>query len=154
MNNCIYTAEIGINHSGSMDNVFKLINLAKKHGFDYVKFQKRDIDSCYTQEYLDSLRKSPWGETQRDQKEALELSIDNYIEIDKYCKEKNIGWYYSPWDIKSAKLMSQFKTDYVKIAKASTTNHDLLNYYNDENNIPLIISINQDNFIVKIYFLF
>jgi len=145
MNNCIYTAELGINHNGSIYNVFELIDLAKKHNFDYVKFQKRDIESCYTKEYLDSPRESPWGKTQRNQKLRLELSIKNYKDIDVYCKTKGIGWYYSPWDLKSAREMSQFKTDYIKIAKACVNNKDLIDFYNNENNTPIVASVNADN---------
>jgi N-acetylneuraminate synthase len=115
--------------------------LAKKHNFDYVKFQKRDIDSCYTKEYLDGPRESPWGKTQRDQKLGLELSIDSYKIIDEYCRKIGIGWYYSPWDVKSAELMSQFKTDYIKIAKACLTNKELADYYNKTDN-KLILSFN------------
>jgi N-acetylneuraminate synthase len=141
MNNCIYVAEIGINHIGSLPVALQLIDLAKNHGFDYVKFQKRDIDSCYTQKYLDGLRESPWGKTQRDQKLGLELSIDSYKIIDEYCRKIRIGWYYSPWDVKSAEMMSQFKTDYIKIAKACLTNNELAVYYKQTYN-KLIVSAN------------
>lgn len=141
MNNCIYVAELGINGNGNLITYKQLIDLAKKHGFDYVKFQKRDLDSCYTQEYLDSPRESPWGKTQRDQKKGLELSILDYQIIDKYCKEIGIGWYYSPWDVKSAELMSQFKTDYIKIAKACITNKELADYYNNKD-IKIVLSVN------------
>jgi N-acetylneuraminate synthase len=144
MNKCLFVGEIGINHNGNLDNSLKLIDLAKKHGFDYVKFQKRDIDSCYTKEYLDSPRESPWGSTQRDQKLGLELSIEQYTLIDAYCKKMGIGWYYSPWDVKSAELMSQFKTDYIKIAKACLTNKELADYYNNKSD-KLILSANFDN---------
>jgi N-acetylneuraminate synthase len=145
MNNCIYVAEIGINHIGKLITALQMIDLAKKHGFDYVKFQKRDIDSCYTQEYLDSPRESPWGKTQRDQKLGLELSIKDYETIDEYCRKIGIGWYYSPWDVNSAEMMSQFKTDYIKIAKACLTNKNLIDYYNNKDN-KLIISINNENY--------
>lgn len=138
----IYVAEIGINHNGNMKNVFDLIKLAKKHGFDYVKFQKRDIDSCYTKEFLDSPRVSPFGKTQRDQKEALELSIDNFAKIDFFCKNNNIGWFYSPWDLKSAfDMIKYFKTDYVKISHASITNKALADFYK-KHDVNLIISCN------------
>lgn len=147
MGDCIWIAEIGINHNGSMQNVIALIDLAKKHGFDYVKFQKRDIDSCYTKEYLDSFRESPWGKTQRDQKLGLELSIDNYKYINLYCRKIGIGWYYSPWDVKSAELMLQFKTDYVKIARASITNEELYNFYSDTELSLIISSTIYDNSI-------
>ncbi len=52
-------AEIGINHNGDIDIAKKLINLAKKANFDAVKFQKRDIEIVYTQEFLNSARESP-----------------------------------------------------------------------------------------------
>jgi N-acetylneuraminate synthase len=145
MNNCIYVAELGLNGNGSLNLYLQLIDLAKKHGFDYVKFQKRDIDSCYTQEYLDGPRESPWGTTQRDQKLGLELSIDSYKIIDEYCRKIGIGWYYSPWDVKSAEVMSQFKTDYIKIAKACLTNIELLDCYWNSGK-KLIASINYKNY--------
>ena len=53
----------------------KAYKRGKTAGFDAVKFQKRDINVVYSQEYLDSPRKSPWGENQRAQKEALEFSF-------------------------------------------------------------------------------
>ena len=62
------TAEIGINHNGDMSICKQLIDIAKDSDCDAVKFQKRDLDQVYTQEFLDSTRESPWGKTQRDQK--------------------------------------------------------------------------------------
>jgi N-acetylneuraminate synthase len=63
-------AEIGINHNGDIDIAKQLIDAAVDAGFDAVKFQKRTIDKVYTKEFLDSPRDSPWGSTQRDQKEG------------------------------------------------------------------------------------
>jgi N-acetylneuraminate synthase len=151
MGKCIYVAELGINGNGVLDTYFLLIDLAKKHGFDYVKFQKRDIDLCYTQKYLDSPRDSIWGTTQRDQKLGLELSLKDYEAIDKYCKEKNIKWFYSPWDIKSAEQMEQFNCDFVKIAHASINNKALYNYYKGKNK-NIILSINPDVDITGCFF--
>ena len=68
MNTCFLVGEIGINHNGDLNLAKKLIKEAKTAGFDAVKFQKRDINVVYSQEYLDSPRKSPWGENQRAQK--------------------------------------------------------------------------------------
>ena len=58
--NIFLIAEIGINHNGDLKIAKKLIDLAKDSGFDAVKFQKRDIDTVYTKEFLDSPRESPW----------------------------------------------------------------------------------------------
>ena len=82
----IITAEIGINHNGDMKICKELIQVAKDAD-DVVKFQKRDIDSVYTQDFLKSHRDSPWGNTQRAQKEGLEFNYDQYSEIDAYCKK-------------------------------------------------------------------
>jgi N-acetylneuraminate synthase len=141
-----WVAEIGINHNGNLKDAFALIDLAKKHGFDYVKFQKRDINSCYTQEYLDSPRESPWGNTQRAQKMGLEFSMWDYKKIDEYCQHVCIEWFYSPWDLASAKLMyNNFPyCDYVKIAKACANNKELADFYN-ENGKAIIISCNAHN---------
>ena len=81
-------AEIGINHNGDMSICKKLIDVAQEAGCNAVKFQKRDIDQVYTKEFLDSPRESQWGSTQRDQKKGLEFDIEQYEEIDAYCKKK------------------------------------------------------------------
>ena len=75
------TAEIGINHNGDMETAKKLIDAAAVAGCDAVKFQKRTVELVYTKEYLDSPRKSPWGETQRAQKEGLEFGREEYDKI-------------------------------------------------------------------------
>ena len=66
-------AEIGINHNGDLKVAKELIDVAADAGADAVKFQKRDIDEVYTQEFLAGPRESPWGKTQREQKEGLEF---------------------------------------------------------------------------------
>ena len=118
MKKIFYIAEIGINHNGSLDIAKKLIDNAKLTGFDSVKFQKRTVELVYSKEQLDAFRESPWGNTQRDQKEGLEFGLNEYQEIDKYCKEKNIKWFASAWDIESLKFLDYFESDFNKIASA------------------------------------
>nr|MBT6354707.1 N-acetylneuraminate synthase [Pelagibacteraceae bacterium] len=119
-------AEIGINHNGDMTICKELIDVAVDAGCDAVKFQKRDLDKVYTQEFLDSSRESPWGITQREQKLGLEFGIDEYQEIDDYCKEKKIYWFASAWDLNSQKFLQQFQCKYNKIASAMIVYEDLL----------------------------
>lgn len=119
-------AEIGINHNGSVEIVKQLINVAKDAGADAVKFQKRTIDLVYTKEMLDSPRESPWGSTQRAQKEGLEFGIKEYNKIDTYCKEKDIEWFASAWDLESKKFLRQYNCKYNKIASAMIVYEDLL----------------------------
>ena len=125
-------AEIGINHNGDMSICKKLIDLAHAAGCDAVKFQKRDIESVYSKELLDSPRESPWGKTQREQKIGLEFDKNDYQEIDKYCKEKNISWFASAWDLKSQKFLQDFDCKYNKIASAMLVNEELLRMVSEE----------------------
>lgn len=122
----IITAEIGINHNGDMSICKELIDIASSSGADCVKFQKRDINEVYTQEYLDSPRQSPWGTTQRQQKEGLEFTKEQYQEIDEYCKNKNIQWFASAWDINSQKFLQEFNCKYNKVASAMIVYTELL----------------------------
>ena len=128
----ITIAEIGINHNGDMSICKKLIDVAVNAGWDAVKFQKRDINKVYTQEFLDSHRESPWGTTQREQKAGLELGEDEYKEIDKYCKDKCIEWFASAWDLNSQKFLQQFDCKYNKVASAMIVYEDLLKMIAEE----------------------
>ena len=119
-------AEIGINHNGDMSICTKLIDVASISGANAVKFQKREINNVYTQEFLDSPRDSQWGTTQRDQKLGLEFNYDEYMEIDAYCKEKNIEWFASAWDLDSQKFLQKFNCKYNKVASAMIVYKDLL----------------------------
>ena len=109
-------AEIGINHNGDMSIAKELIDAAADAGFDAVKFQKRTIDKVYTQEFLDAPRESPWGTTQRAQKEGLEFTAQDYKEIDKYCREKGLQWTASAWDIDAQIFLQQFNCAFNKVA--------------------------------------
>ncbi len=119
-------AEIGINHNGDLELAKKLIEWAALCGCDAVKFQKRTIDKVYTQEYLNGYRESPWGTTQRAQKEGLEFGKAEYDEINAYCKEKGIDWFASAWDIDSQTFLQQYNMPYNKVASAMLTNMDML----------------------------
>jgi N-acetylneuraminate synthase len=125
-------AEIGINHNGSLDIAKQLIDVAKDSGADAVKFQKRNIDLVYTKEMLASLRKSPWGMTQREQKEGLEFGLEEYKEIDRYCREKGIAWFASAWDLDSQEFLHQFNLKYNKIASAMLVYEPLLRMIAEE----------------------
>lgn len=85
--------EIGINHNGDLELAKSMIRMAKEIGCDAVKFQKRTIDLVYTKEYLDSYRESPWGNTQREQKEGLEFNYEEYMAIDELCAQIGIEWF-------------------------------------------------------------
>ena len=125
-------AEIGINHNGDMSICKELIDVASNAGCDAVKFQKRDIDQVYTQDFLDSSRESPWGTTQREQKAGLEFTADQYNEIADYCKSKKIEWFASAWDTNSQKFLQQFNCKFNKVASAMIVHEELLKMIAEE----------------------
>lgn len=113
-----FIAEIGINHNGDLGIAKRLIEIAKEAGCTGVKFQKRTIEKVYTEDFLDSWRESPWGTTQREQKEGLEFGLTEYQEIDSYCRQLGIEWFASAWDLESQQFLKQFNCKYNKIASA------------------------------------
>ena len=119
-------AEIGINHNGDVGIAKDLIKVAKESGCDAVKFQKRTLENVYSQEELDKQRESPWGTTNREQKEGLEFGQQEYEQIDSYCKELGIEWFASAWDVESQNFLKQFDLKYNKIASAMLVDSDLL----------------------------
>lgn len=125
-------AEVGINHNGNIDIAKELIDYAADAGFDAVKLQKRTVEKVYSSEYLDSPRESPWGTTQREQKNGLEFGLAEYQEIDSYCKQRNIQWSASAWDIDAQLFLRQFDLPFNKVASAMLGNWPLLEVIAEE----------------------
>jgi N-acetylneuraminate synthase len=148
-------AEIGINHNGDLEIAKKLISYASDAGFNAVKFQKRDINTVYTKEFLDSPRESPWGKTQRDQKMGLEFDENDYKIIDEYCKEKKIDWFASAWDVNSQKFLKKFNLKYNKVASAMLGNFPLLKEIASEKKYTFIstgmATIDEISEVVKLF---
>ncbi len=136
--------EIGINHGGNIDTAKELIKMANICGVDAVKFQKRDVETVYPKEFLDSYRESPWGSTQRAQKEGLEFGKDEYDEIDKYCKKIHISWFASAFDLKSQKFLQQYDLKYNKIAHQMTNDLEFMYEVAEEGKQTFISRV--DNF--------
>ena len=132
------TAEIGINHNGSLEIAKKLIDLAVDNGCDAVKFQKRTVEKVYSKKVLDSPRESPWGTTTREQKLGLEFSLKDYRIINSYCKKKKIPWFVSCWDIESQIQMRKFNLKFNKVASAMLVHKKLLEIIAEEKKYTFI----------------
>ena len=147
-------AEIGINHNGSLEIAKKLIDTAIIAGCDYVKFQKRDINIVYDKKTLDTYRESPWGKTNRDQKKGLEFNLSDYREIDLYCKEIGIDWFFSSWDLESQEFTRKYNLKYNDLTQILNSNtcqklditlllpYIQKNILNDQEYISFLLKIN------------
>jgi N-acetylneuraminate synthase len=120
--------EIGINHNGDVEIAKQLIDASAHAGIDAVKFQKRTPEVCTPLEQQSKMRETPWGYiTYLDYRYKVEFGVDEYQEIDAYCKEKGIDWFVSVWDEPSVDFMEKhFEPVAYKLASASLTDIGLL----------------------------
>jgi len=134
-------SEIGINHNGSIDLAKELIKTSHDIGATAVKFQKRTIDLVYTDKELNKYRESPWGITNRQQKEGLEFSIEIYKELQTYTESLGMDFIVSCWDLNSLRQVEKhLDVKYHKVASAMLTNGGFLEALNKTGK-PVILSV-------------
>lgn len=139
-------AEIGLNHNGELDIAKRLIDAAVQAGCDAVKFQKRTPEICVPVDQQSVMRETPWGMmTYLDYRRRVELDNDKYHDIDRYCNERGILWFASPWDEPSVDFLEAFEPACYKIASASLTDHNLLRYVRSTGR-PVILSTGMSSF--------
>ena len=132
-------AEIGINHNGNIKLAKKLIDLAKKCGFDFVKFQKRSPDISTPENKKKIIRQTPWGNlTYLEYKHKIEFQKKEFDQIDKYCKKIKIDWFCSAWDIPSLNFLKSYNNKFNKVASAMLTNLKLLEKISQQKKITFI----------------
>ena len=132
--------EIGINHNGSIDNVKKLIGIAKLAGFDAIKLQKRTPEICVPESQKGIMRDTPWGRlSYLDYRYKVEFSEEEYQEIQQYCDDLNIIMLASPWDVPSAEFLVSLGLPAMKLPSAMLTNIPMLQYFS-KIDIPMLVS--------------
>ena len=133
-------AEIGINHNGDLEIAKRLIEVAARNGVDAVKFQKRTPELCVPLEQRNQMRDTPWGYiTYLEYRQKVEFGEEDYLEIDRFCKEIGIQWFASVWDEPSVDMIEAFDPMCFKIPSASLTDHSLLKHIR-ETGRPVILS--------------
>lgn len=126
MKRTIIIAEAGVNHNGSIENAFKLIDVAVDAGVDYVKFQTFKADKLVSikakkADYqIDNTGDS--AESQLEMLKKLEFSEEDHEKLIEYCKEKNIQFFSTAFDLSSLEYLSTIGLDMVKIPSGEITN--------------------------------
>ena len=124
-NKTIIIAEAGVNHNGSLKNIYKLINIAKNSGCDFVKFQSFVSENLVTA----NAKKADYQKrnykksiSQQDMLKKFELTKINHLKIISYCKKKKIKPLFTPFDDESLDLVKSLKLNEIKIGSTDTNN--------------------------------
>lgn len=126
MSKVLIIAEAGVNHNGSLENAFKLIDAAVDAGVDYVKFQTFKSENLVSK----SAKKADYQiqntgnstDSQYEMLKKLELSHENHELLIDYCKQKNIQFFSTAFDLDSLQYLKDIGLDLVKIPSGEITN--------------------------------
>lgn len=119
-------AEAGVNHNGSFDLAKKLVDVAKQAKADAVKFQTFRADSLVTRSGKQAdyqIENTGKVESQQDMIRRLELSFDDFRELQTYCEKVGILFLSTAFDLDSLKFLAQdLKIPKIKIPSGEATN--------------------------------
>ncbi len=126
MEKVIIIAEAGVNHNGDINLAKKLIDVAVEAGVDYVKFQTFKSESLVSK----SAKKADYQientqdatENQLQMLKKLELSHEQHVELMAYCRQKNISFFSTAFDIESLIYLKELGLTMVKIPSGEITN--------------------------------
>lgn len=121
-NKVIVVAEFTNNHIGDRNRLLKMIELAVEAGADMIKVQKRDVHSFYTDEELNTPYTSPFGNTLRDYREAVELNDELFELLDTECRRRQIPWFATVLDWNSYEYMLTLDCPMIKLP-STISNH-------------------------------
>lgn len=129
MNKVFVIAEAGVNHNGSLDIAKKLVDAAVSAGADAVKFQTFRAERLVCRDAKKAeyqLETTDKTETQFTMLKRLELTAEMHQELLIYCREKDIMFLSTPFDIDSAKMLVDMGVSILKIPSGEITNFPYL----------------------------
>jgi sialic acid synthase SpsE len=139
-NNVKIVAEITTNHFGDWHRLEAMIHAVKLAGADFVKLQKRNVDTFYTKEQLESPYTSPFGKTFGDYRRGIELSYDQLLKVKDLCDKLEIGWFMSILDIQSYNQMKNLQPQIIKLPSTISEKKEYLKIVAKDFEGDLVIS--------------
>ncbi|CAM8650097.1 MULTISPECIES: N-acetylneuraminate synthase family protein [Sphingobium] len=133
-------AELTTNHFGDRGRLERMVRAAKAAGANFVKFQKRDVESFYSREQLAAPYKSPFGKTFGDYRHQLELSDDDFAYLDGLCKQLGIQWFASALDAKSYRELMDLGSAMIKLPSTISEHTDYLSMVAQTCDRPIVLS--------------
>src|SRR6476469_4153854 len=127
---CYVIAEVGHNHQGNLQQAKDLIGAAKDCGADAVKLQKRANRSLYTREFYEQPydNEFSFGRTYGEHREALELTPDQYSELQAHAHDVEIPLFATAFDFESADALAELDLPAYKFASGDIRNTPLLRH--------------------------
>ena len=135
-------AEAGVNHNGSLELAFELIDAASDAGADVVKFQTFKAENLVTQSAAKAdyqLGTTDVQETQFEMIKKLELSYDMHLKLISRCKEKSIRFSSTGFDTSSVDVLIELGVDFLKVPSGEITNLPYLRHVGSKR-LPIILS--------------
>jgi N,N'-diacetyllegionaminate synthase len=125
MNKVFIIAEAGVNHNGCMKTAKKLIKVAAEAGADAVKFQTFKAENLVTKsakkaEY--QVKNKSGNNSQYEMLEKLEIDADSHETLIAFCKQHNILFLSTPFDLDSIDLLHDLGLEIFKIPSGEITN--------------------------------
>lgn len=126
MNRVLIIAEAGVNHNGSLEKAFQLIDAAAEADVDYIKFQTFKSGNLVSKTAVkaDYQIKNTGGKTesQLEMLQKLELSIDDHKKLIDYCNSKSVQFFSTAFDLDSLQYLADLGLELVKIPSGEVTN--------------------------------
>lgn len=123
-------AEAGVNHNGSRDLAFKLIDAAKAAGADIVKFQTfkaKNLASRLAKQAEYQVENTQIEEPQQAMLKKLELPYELHYELVDYCNKIGIEFLSTAFDSESLNfLVNDLGLKTLKLPSGEITNAPLL----------------------------
>ncbi|MGZ3903966.1 MAG: N-acetylneuraminate synthase [Bacteroidia bacterium] len=124
-------AEAGVNHNGSIDMAYQLIDKAKEIGADCVKFQTFKAEQIVTASSPKAnyqLKVTDAEESQYDMLKKLELQKEDFKKLKDYCEKKAIDFMSTPYNFEDADLLNDIGVTVFKIASGQVAELPFLKY--------------------------
>lgn len=122
-----FVAEFTTNHMGNFNLLTQMVFAAKfVAGANYIKMQKKDIESYYSEDKLNKFYLSPYGKTYKDYRKIFEFDKEDFDRFDIICKSTGIKWFATIQDIPSLEFMLEYKLPKYKIASSSARDYEFL----------------------------
>ena len=135
----LIVAEIGINHNGSLDEAFKLVDAAKKAGVEVIKHQTHIVEDEMSPEAKKVFPGNSPDKSIYEIMEECSLNEQDEIKLKQYVESKGIIFFSTPFSRKAVDRLEKMDVEFYKIGSGECNNYPLVEYIAEKKK-PIILS--------------